>query len=285
MIRNTIGQSWIANTKLTALTREDVARFHRELGSRPPLANRTVKLLGTMLNYGASWGLTEKGSYICRIALYRERGRERYLRSNELERLGKTLDDLEHEKGESPHVVAAIRLLLLTGARPSEILTLRWSHVDYDRAMLHLPDSKTGPRVIYLSKSAIDVLRKVPQGEGNPFVIHGGIPGQHRVTLERPWQRIRARACLKDVRLYDLRHTYASVAAGVGLSLPVIGRLLGHKNFETTARYAHLAAEPLHLATDFVGTEIEEALRGELSPSEVARWRLPGRNGSFRSDL
>ena len=142
-----------------------------------------------------------------------------------------------------PSVTVAIRLLMLTGCRLSEILTLRWEHVDYEHSCLRLPDSKTGAKVVFLASPAIDVLRTIERHEGNPYVIVGKNPGTHLVNLQNPWRRLRHQAGLDDVRLHDLRHSFASVAAAAGLSLLQIGKLLGHTRAATTQRYAHLADE------------------------------------------
>ena len=157
----------------------------------------------------------------------------------ELQRLGATLAAAKRNEAETPFVLTAIALLLLTGARLNEILTLRWEHVDLANAVLRLPNSKTGAKEIYLSDTAIKLLRDMPQMAGNPHVIAGKRTGARLVNLQKPWRRIRAAANLNDVRIHDLRHSFASVAAGKGMSLPVIGKLLGHTQPATTARYAH----------------------------------------------
>ena len=141
------------------------------------------------------------------------------------------------------HAAAAIRLLLLTGCRKGEILSLRWDEADLDAGELRLPDSKTGPKTVVLSPEAVSVLSRIPRTEGNPHVIAGKVPGMPLRDLTRPWGVVRARAGLEDVRVHDLRHSYASRALALGESLPMIGRLLGHANVETTARYAHLSQD------------------------------------------
>ncbi len=156
----------------------------------------------------------------------------------------------------TPWIAAAVRLLLFTGARLSEILTLRWSEVDFDNGLLRLPDSKTGAKTIYLPPPAIEVLRTLPRIDGDPHVICGAKSGAHLVNLEKPWRQVRKAADLGDVRLHDLRHTFASVAARNGLSLPVIGALLGHSQPATTARYAHPSADPLREAASRIAEEI-----------------------------
>jgi len=131
-----------------------------------------------------------------------------------------------------------------------------------------LPDSKTGRKAVHLNPPALDVLHAIPRLEGNPYVICGEKPGQHLVNLEKPWRRIRKAARLDDVRLHDLRHSFASVAASGGQSLVIIGKMLGHSQPATTARYAHLADDPMKAASDAVGRHIAAAMDG-VSSGEV----------------
>jgi integrase len=161
----------------------------------------------------------------------------------------------------SPYVVAAIRLLVFTGARLTEILTLRWDQIDLERGFLNLADSKTGAKAVYLNAASRHLLATLPRMDGNPFVITGEREGKHLVNLEKPWRRIRQSAELSDVRLHDLRHSFASVGAGAGLGLPVIGALLGHAHAATTARYAHLASDPLQQTTDMIGEVLSKAMQ------------------------
>ncbi len=161
-----------------------------------------------------------------------------------------------------PHAAAAIRLLILTGARLREILHLQWGHVDLERGLLLLPDSKTGKKTIVLNAPARDVLANLPRvGE---FVIAGQTAGtdedKPRSDINRPWRAIVKRAALAGCRIHDLRHTHASVGAGLGLGLPIIGKLLGHTQPSTTARYAHLDADPLRRASDHIGNQIAAAM-------------------------
>ena len=179
----------------------------------------------------------------------------------ELSRLGEALREDDEQQVLTPYAIAAIRLLLLTGARKSEILSLRWDYVDPENRLLRLPRSKTGLKSIYLTTAAAEILQSLPRVQGNPFVIVGEKPGAHLVNLQKPWDRIRARAGLEDVRLHDLRHSYASVGATSGLSLLFVGKLLGHTQASTTQRYAHLAEDPVRQA----GEQISEAIAAALS--------------------
>ena len=170
----------------------------------------------------------------------------------------------------NPYPSAAIKLLLLTGARRGEIVGLRWQNVDFNRKCLRLPDSKTGAKVVFLNEPALEILRSLPRVSNNLHVIPGNRLGAPFVGINKIWARVRTAAALRDVRLHDLRHSFASVAVGDGLSLPIIGALVGHKNAATTARYAHLASDPLRAANDAVGEKIAAALRiGSKGDSSV----------------
>jgi integrase len=164
-----------------------------------------------------------------------------------------------------------LRLLIFTGCRRDEILTGRWDWVDYERGLMNLPDSKTGAKTVYLSPPALEVLKRLPRVVGNPHIIVGAKQGQRWVNLRKVWVRVRSRAGLKrtvlsngkvqEVRLHDLRHSYASLAIDGGASLPIIGKLLGHSQVQTTARYAHLADHPLRRVNDEVGRRAAAAMR------------------------
>ncbi len=163
--------------------------------------------------------------------------------------------------GASPAAVAATRLLVLTGCRRNEIFTLRWEEVDLEAGELRLSDSKTGPRVVPLPAAAVSVLAAVPRTPGNPWVIPGAKPGGRLSNLNDHWLRIRARAGIDDVRIHDLRHSFASRALALGESLPTIGRLLGHGQVGTTARYAHLARDAVKASASRVADSIAVDIR------------------------
>lgn len=183
-----------------------------------------------------------------------------------MSRLGDALREAEQDKTCSPWVIAAIRLLTLTGARRNEIPTLQWEHVSEEHRCLMLSDSKTGRKAVRLSPPALAVLQTIPRLDDNPYVICGE---RHLVNLEQPWRRIRKAAKLDDVRLHDLRHSFASVAASGGQSVVVIGKMLGHSQPATTARYAHLADDPVKAASDAVGRHIAAAMEGDKSGEVV----------------
>jgi integrase len=239
----------IGSFKVVDVERRDIAELHHRFRDKPYQANRTLGVLSKMFNLAEIWGLRPDGSNPCRhVPKYREVKRERYLNQNELQRLGHVLSEVERDGTETPFVVAAFRLLLLTGCRLGEIQTLKWDYIT-DTGM-ELPDTKTGARRIPLPQPARDVLTHLPRSPGNPYVIEGKIAGKYATDLQHPWRRIRARAGLAGVRIHDLRHTYASNAVSSGMPIQMVGRLLGHSQIQTTMRYAHLADDPIRQAAE-----------------------------------
>jgi integrase len=264
----------LGRLRVNSITRADVARFHAAMRATPTLANRCLALLSKMFSLSEAWDFRPDGSNPARhVQKYRERKVDRFLSEAELARLGAVLEAAA-QAGEHPSVVAAIRMLLLTGCRRNEILTLKWEYVDLERGCLRLPDSKTGSKTVLLGAPALELLAGLPRSEGNPYVLPGKVPGKHYVGLEKAWFRLRKRAGLEDVRLHDLRHTHASVGAGSGESLVLIGALLGHRQAATTQRYAHLSDNPLRAAANRISGRVDAALKGRSG--EVVRLR-PGR--------
>lgn len=248
----------LGRRKVAEIGIKEVADLHHAMRGKPAQANRLLALLSKMFNLAERWGVRPQNSNPCRgLDRYPEKHRERFLSAAEIARLGEVL--AEEEAGD-PFVVLAIRLLLLTGARRNEILTLRWSDVDFERASLRLPDSKTGAKAIPLGPAALATLAAAPRLEGSPYVIPGRRAGCRFVGVYRPWARIRERAGLGDLRLHDLRHSFASIGAAAGLGLPILGSILGHKTPATTARYAHLADDPRRAAAARISDEIAAAL-------------------------
>lgn len=265
-----LGRHGIADLK-----RSDISQFHHDLRDRPYLGNRALAVLSKMFNLAEQWGLRDDNTNPCRhVPKFRESKRERYLTNGELKRLGEVLAQAETSNTESPHMIAAIRLLILTGARLSEITKLQWEHVDLEHGLLRLPDSKTGKKDIVLNDAALDVLKKLPRASGNPYVIVGGRSGQHLVNVKGPWGRLRKKAGLDDLRIHDLRHSFASVAAGMGESLPIIGKLLGHTQTQTTARYAHLQMDPLRAASNAIGAAVSSAMNPDEKVSRETKKRV-----------
>ncbi|PCI53108.1 MAG: integrase [Alphaproteobacteria bacterium] len=250
----------LGNILVHLVSRQDIARLHHSLRETPYVANRTVSVLSKFFNWCEKFGYRDDGKNPCRhIDKFKEKKRQRFLSGAEQIRLDQSLDKAMREKLVSDNAVYAIRLLSLTGARLGEILTLKWSYINFERNTLELPDSKTGAKTIYLNEPAKDILSQIVRHVENPYVICGSKSGGHIVNLQKSWRRVRALADLEDVRLHDLRHTFASVAVSSGMSLPMIGALLGHSQPRTTARYAHLAADPLRAAAELIGQKISQA--------------------------
>ncbi|NJL28580.1 MAG: site-specific integrase [Thermoanaerobaculia bacterium] len=255
--------------------REHVGRLHHGMRDRPIAANRALALASKMFSLAERWGLRPAGSNPAKgLERYREQKRERFLSPAEVARLGQVLAEVEREGKETPQAIAAVRLLILTGCRRNEILRLKWSEVDLERRVLLLGDSKTGRKTVVLAAPALELLARLPREAGHPYVLPGWKHGQPLGNLTDPWARIRKLAGLEDVRLHDLRHTFASTGAAAGLGLPIVGKLLGHAHHTTTQRYAHLADDPLRQAAERIAGELHAALQG--GGGEVVTLHPPG---------
>jgi integrase len=276
----------IKSRRIVEVRRTQMAALHNGMRATPSAANRALAVVSSIWGWAARREEVGAGSNPCMgIERYPEQGRERYLTGDELARLGSALAEgetvgLAYEVDETkpkakhapktdkrrvkldPFAVAAIRLLILTGARLREILDAQWRHVDIERGVIFLPDSKTGKKPVYLSAAALLVLSELPRIEGNPYIIAGAKDGAPRADLKKPWAAVCKAAGLDGVRLHDLRHSFASIGAGASMGLPVIGKLLGHSQAATTHRYAHLDADPLRRAADTIGAMISAAMDG-----------------------
>jgi integrase len=221
-------------------------------------AARTVAVFVAILEFGVSIGaLTDNPGR--GVKLFKVNEKERFLSEAEQLRLGAALERAQTD-GTHPSAIAAIRLLALTGCRKSEILGLRWRDIDFERGLLRLPDTKTGKKTFPLAQPVIDYIASLPRIEGNPYVLPGNVEDAHLVGLQKIWTRIRSSVGLQDVRLHDLRHSFASVGTDEGDSLQVIGRLLGHSKITTTQRYAHLSLDPVKDAVERIGGRIAAKL-------------------------
>lgn len=260
----------LGDTAVAAVRRDQVAALHFRLRETPYAANRAVDLLARILDVAAEHGLRtpDAGNPARSVEKYRARRHERFLSEEEFRRLGRVLDAAEAGAGgASPAAISAIRLLVLTGCRRSEILGLRWEHVDLGVGELRLPDSKTGARLVPLSPAAAEAIASLPRAAGNPWVIPGRNPGAPLKNLQYPWEILRARAGLEDVRIHDLRHSFASRALALGESLSMIGELLGHRRVRTTARYAHLACEAVKASA----SRVAESIGADILPGTTSR--------------
>lgn len=256
----------LGRLKVADVTRADIAKFHHDLRHIPYQANRNLEVISKMFVLAEMWGMRPDGSNPrLHIKKYPEEKRERYLSQEELTSLGSVLSEAEQIGVEDIYAISAIRLLIFTGCRLNEIMTLKWAEVDLDNSCLRLSDSKTGARVVHLGSPALDLLANLKRQPNNPWVICGKIPGTYRKEIQKFWQRIRNRAGIDDVRIHDLRHSFASNAVAQGMSLPMIGKLLGHTQVQTTARYAHLAADPVKAAADAISSNIAEHLNADAA--------------------
>lgn len=281
------------NHKLSSVSRAEVAKLHESMSATPYMANSTVALLGSLYSWAARRGLAPDGlNPARRIDRFEESARERFLTMEEFARLGAALREAEtvgipYDVDEArptakhaakpenrlviiaPDALAAIELLVLTGCRLREILNLRWQEIDFERGLLFLQDSKTGRKTVVLGAPAITVLKSLPHV--GDCVFPGSDGTKPRSDLKRPWAAIKRHAGLTGLRIHDLRHSFASVGAGAGLGLPVIGRLLGHSQPGSTAQYAHLADEATRRASETIAGQIAAAMGGKSAGADTSR--------------
>ena len=241
-----------------------MAKLHLGMKHAPYQANRLLAVVGSMYSFGDKHGLTPEDFNPARkIERFPETSRERFLTTEELEKLGQVFRELE-ESGRFGTGIQALMFLLLTGARLNEVLKLKWSYVDLERGLLLLPDSKTGKKAITLNSASAAILgelrNKADVKNNGEYVFYGVDPEIPRSDLKKPWAAVTEAAGLNGLRIHDLRHSFASVGAGAGLGLPIVGKLLGHTQASTTQRYAHLDVDPLRRAADAIGTAIMTAL-------------------------
>ncbi|MFP5077039.1 tyrosine-type recombinase/integrase [Rhizobium sp. YIM 134829] len=285
-----------------SITSLDIAPIHLKLKAKATTGNRLLAVIGAMFSWAMDAKLLPKmENPASGIEKFKEAKRERFLTSAELQRLGEAITEAETAgipwepdpekntkhapKAENRRVkidatvAAALRLYVLTGARRNEILGLTWDMVDLERGLLFLPDSKTGQKTIILNGPAQLILSELPRVDryvvpGRPRKRADGTwESRPRADLKRPWAAVRRHAGLMAdadnprfrVRLHDLRHTFASVGAGSNMGLPIVGKLLGHKQSRTTERYAHLEADPVRKASEAIGARIMDAMGGNGS--------------------
>ena len=237
---------WFKGRPIGEITRNEIRRWFASLHATPSAANRAATVLSVILRQAEAYGYRPEGSNPCTgIKRYRRRNRERFLNDDEIRRLSRVLDN---EAAKQPAMAAAVRLLLLTGCRKSEILSLKWS--DYREGRLYLRDSKTGPRTVWLSSPSRRILDGLLRRGSWVFPSRRGGGHLSKYALHCFWGRVRRDAGITDVRCHDLRHTYASVALAHGETILTIGRLLGHSDPATTLKYTHLADASVHEAAE-----------------------------------
>ena len=255
----------LGRIKVKDLSRSQVVKFHIGLKDTPYEANRALAVISNMLAKAEEWGVRDDGSRLCRtVRKFKEAKRERFLSAKEASALGDALKAAGKAKTNA-HALTIIRLLALTGARRGEIEALKWAEVDFEKSVLRLAESKTGAKLIPMAPAAKLVLTETPKIKGTPYVFPAASGEGHYQGLGKVWPVVRKAAGLEDVRLHDLRHTFASFGASGGLSLPIIGKLLGHSQAATTQRYAHLADDPVARAADQVGNAVAAAMEGKTA--------------------
>lgn len=281
----------LGRRQLATLTLTDIQKFQRDVTEGktkadektrargralvkggPAAATRATLVLSAMLQWATDRGFRPdnpgKG-----VRLNKPRKRERYLSAAELAKLGDAFSKAE-DQGMNPNSLTILRLLVLTGARRNEIASLRWDEVDFERSALRLPDSKTGAKVVPLGAPALTLLSQLPHKKGSPWVFPAARGKGHHVGMPRVWRKLRTMAKLKDIRMHDLRHGFASVAVADGSSLYLLGKVLGHSQATTTERYAHLQLDPVRAVADRTARKIAGALKGNKTTNVV---KMPGR--------
>jgi integrase len=255
---------------LDAITTTDVQRLHNSLRGKPSMANYVRCVLGVMFTKADKWQVTSRRSPVGAVGRFRENAVERFLTPEERAHLESVLQTCENtprcQTGHlNPEAARAIRLLALTGMRRDEVLNLTWPQVDWRQGMLRLPDSKTGKRDVVVSDVVLALLREIADAKGKPK--NGRVvcsrTGQKLASLNVTWRRVRKLAGLDDVRLHDLRHSVASDAIMDGVPLEIVGKMLGHRNYHTTQRYAHIADTVLRDAVNKTGKTIARATSGK----------------------
>lgn len=270
---------FLGRLKLSEIGRRDLVRFMSTHRQHPIAANRCLALISHVFTMAEKWELKEPGINPCKgVDRFKEKNRERLLDNAELAQLGHTLNGASTEGTAQTldwRAIACIWLLIFTGARLNEILSLEWTFIKWDASYARLPDSKTGAKSIPLPGPALSLLKQIRDASSDNnhpsrYVLPGDRGNSHFCGIQKPWRRVRAQAGLHDLRLHDLRHCYASTAVASGESLYLVGTILGHRQATTTQRYAHLAIAPLIEVADRTANKLAAA----MGPPSLSRTRL-----------
>ena len=246
------------NVCLKEITRSMITKHHQSMYQTPHGANRFLSLMSKMMNLAERWEYRPLNSNPCRhIERYKEEGRQIYLSMEQIEKIGHVIKQMEQT--ESIFVLSAIKLLLFTGRRTGEILTLKWDYIDFENSKMNLPDTKTGAKSFFFSPTVKQILLNLPNKEG--FVFKSVLKDKRVTTVRHIWKKICKLAKIENVRVHDLRHTYASLAVQNGYSLPIISKMLGHADIKTTQRYAHLHDDPVNQAVEKIDQQLDNLFK------------------------
>lgn len=248
----------LGSRDIASISKADIKKIHRDFVATPASANHILAVLKTFFYWLEGENLRPQHSNPCtRLKKYRSNNRARFLTIDDITRLADAMR-VSLTTGEASTVqISAILLLMFTGARRTEIFTLKRCYVDRHRKLAHLPDSKTGAKVIHLNAPAMTILNNLPEWPNNPYYLVGRKTGGCITEIKKPWDKIRKRAKLEGFRLHDFRHSFASFAADGGADARAIGKLLGHASIETTKLYIHLFAQRPRETADATGSTIK----------------------------
>ncbi len=255
----------LGSWKVVEISRADVLKWHLEMKETPREANHALAVLSKMLSFSVNtYGFRESNPCLG-VQRFKGSKRERFLQPEEFARLGSAIQKAASDGGRNIFAVRAIQLLALSGCRRSEVLSLKWTFVDKERSCLHLPTSKTGKKTVPLGAPALACLQSIPKLKGSVWVFPNFDGEGHLRALDWTWYQIRKEAGLTDLRLHDLRHTFASVGASQGVGLSILGKALGQSQLATTQRYAHLYDDPVNNAVGSISEFIEGAMSGHTA--------------------
>ena len=283
----------LGKLKVVDVEHRHIAMLHHSMRETPYMANRAYAVVSKFFSWAEKNGYRPRGSNPATgIEKYREEKRTAFMGADELARIGTALAELEQawndreaarqrrEKSEAkidvvtPQAANVIRLLCLTGARLGEVLSLKWEYLDLDMGLARLPDSKTGFKVLHLPRPALEVLEGIL--EYSKWVFPGSKGDGHMTEVHHAWRAVCKKAGLTGWRIHDLRHAFASTAVNSGHSLPQIGALLGHSQAMTTARYAHVAENPVHAVAEDAGAKIAAAMQTKPKRGKVVEFAKAG---------